>query len=731
MMERLKIKLPYLWKQREDQKPLWKYLETHIRGGRAVEVAHRQFGKDTIGMHFIACSAFERVGNYWHMLPKSEQCRTAIWTTINPDTGKLRLDEASPKELRRPTNHTEMKIDFINGSSYRLVGSDNYNNLLSSMPVGIVFSEWALANPLAWAYLAPMLEKNSGWALFISTSRGRNHLKTLYDFAKHEPGWFAELKKADQTPVFKKEQLETIRRGYLAQFGEETGEALFQQEYFCSFEGAILGSYYSKQMAAAHAEGRICEVQYQPIAEVDTFWDLGLDDSMSIWFIQHIGKSHHVIDYYENTGMGLEHYAKILKERGYNYGNHYMPHDAEVREMSSGEIAKTRREVAESVGIKPIIVVPRAANMDLIINVHIPAVRNLLAQCWFDVVKCARGISGLEGYHAHYDEDKKVMSNRPEHDHNSHACLTGDSLIVMSGGRLTKIKNIKIGDAVWTPRGYSKVLNAGPTGYFKKLFKIILKDGREIICTGNHKFFTQKGLVCADALRYTHRILSGGELSCKLVAWISMVFGLGFRESITVKIVGLKKDRAICIERFGNFIKGKYRLVMKFITEMVIPSITIFPTSKLSLSANINAIIPNNELKTESLSHLLNMRCFWRQNGTPQKLAASGISNTELNVGKKESGANVFVLNAAKGLCRLILRVLSFATLIAKVSTVDGSGELLYDLTIENHACYLANGMLVSNSDAFRTFAVGYAEIKPLNDSLNEILSAPRGRKLF
>ena len=414
------IELPYQWTQREDQKPLWRYLQSHIKGGRAVEVAHRQFGKDTIGMHFVACSAHERIGNYWHMLPKGEQSRKAIWESINPDSGKLRIDEAFPKELRKATNNTEMTINFKNGSSYRLVGSDNYNNLVGSMPVGIIFSEWALANPLAWAYLGPMLEKNNGWALFISTSRGRNHLKTLYDFAKHEPGWFAELTTAAQTPVFGKEQLEKIRRAYLAQFGEETGEALFQQEYFCSFEGAILGSYYSKQMAAAHAEGRVCEVRYQPQAEVDTYWDLGLDDSMSIWFVQHIGKSHHVIDYEENTGMGLEYYAKKLKERGYNYGNNYMPHDADTREMTNGEIAKSRKEVAESVGIKPIIVVPRAANMDLIIQVHIPAVRNILANCWFDSVKCARGISGLEGYHAHYDEEKKVMSNRPEHDHNSH-----------------------------------------------------------------------------------------------------------------------------------------------------------------------------------------------------------------------------------------------------------------------------------------------------------------------
>lgn len=412
-----KIELPYQWTQREDQKPLWRYLQSHIKGGRAVEVAHRQFGKDTIGMHFVACSAHERIGNYWHMLPKGEQSRKAIWESINPDSGKLRIDEAFPKELRKATNNTEMTINFKNGSSYRLVGSDNYNNLVGSMPVGIIFSEWALANPLAWAYLGPMLEKNNGWALFISTSRGRNHLKTLYDFAKHEPGWFAELTTAAHTPVFGKEQLEKIRRAYLAQFGEETGEALFQQEYFCSFEGAILGSYYSKQMAAAHAEKRIRAVPYQPALEVYTYWDIGVRDANSIWFIQHLpGGNHRVIDYYEKTGMGMDHYAKVLKDRGYNYALHVMPHDADARKMTEGEFAKSPKELAELAGIKPVKTVPRVQNMDVVVMSHIPAIRNLLANCWFDEVKCAQGINALEAYHSEYNEEKKILSNRPEHD---------------------------------------------------------------------------------------------------------------------------------------------------------------------------------------------------------------------------------------------------------------------------------------------------------------------------
>lgn len=439
----MKIELPYNWNPRADQMPTWKYLQdkheklmeelAEVEKGnkkineiktiiRAVINAHRQFGKDTIGMHFLCCAAHQRIGNYWHMLPEASQSRKAIWEAINPNTGLLRIDEAYPKELRKgEAKNTEMKIDFRIGSSVQMVGSDNFNSLVGSMPIGILASEWALANPMALAYLGPMLEKNKGWILFISTPRGRNHFKKLLEFAQKESGWYSETITAYDSEVYTLEDLKKIKRQYCNQFqSEEEGEALFNQEYLCSFEGAIAGSYYGKVMKNAREEKRICKVPYQTGIEVNTYWDLGVDDSMAIWFIQHIGKSHHVIDYYSNSGFGLEHYAKILKEKKYNYGNHYMPHDANVREMSNGELAKSRKDVAEDCGITPIVVVSRAKNMDTIMQVHIPAVRNIIALCWFDEEKCFDGINALESYHAKYDPTNKVLSNRPEHDINSH-----------------------------------------------------------------------------------------------------------------------------------------------------------------------------------------------------------------------------------------------------------------------------------------------------------------------
>ncbi len=413
-----KVRIPNNWIPRPDQRALWDYLEAG--GKRAVEIAHRRWGKDDVALHYTATAALQRVGNYWHMLPQQNQCRKAIWQAINPRTGKRRIDEAFPPEIRKSKpNDTEMFIPLVNGSIWQVTGSDAYNALVGSPPIGIVWSEYALSDPLSRAYLMPILEENGGWAAFISTSRGNNHLKQLYDYARTAPGWFAQILTAAETPVFTAEQLERIKAEYIATFGREMGEAMYEQEYFCSFQGALLGAYYARQMATARKEGRICRVPYATGSEVYTAWDLGVDDSTTIWFFQYIAREYRFIDYYESSGMGLAHYAKVLKEKPYVYGEHFMPHDAAERELSSGEFAKSRKEVAEELGVKPITVVHRPRDINAVLS-GIESGRNALSQCLFDEVKCNQGISCLEGYHAEYDEEKKKLGNRPEHDWTSH-----------------------------------------------------------------------------------------------------------------------------------------------------------------------------------------------------------------------------------------------------------------------------------------------------------------------
>ena len=405
----------YGWKPRDDQRPLWDFLENG--GLRACEVAHRRWGKDDVALHFTAVAAHQRIGNYWHMLPEYAQARKVVWDAINPNSNKRRIDEVFPEQLRQVTRNQEMLIRFNYGSTWQLVGSDNFNSLVGSPPIGVVFSEYARANPLAWAYLSPILEENGGWAIFISTPCGNNHLKRTFDHSMTNSSWYGQLLTADDTPVFNAEQLANIRKELINQFGDTEGEGLFQQEYYCSFEGIVPGSYYAKQIREARREKRICGVPYISGLEVYTFWDLGMDDATTIWFMQLVGREFHFIDYYENSGEGLTHYAKVIKDKPYIYGDHYFPHDISVRELGSGI---SRKETAQSLGIKPIIAVKRPNNTDAVLT-GIETVRNILSQCWFDGDKCAKGLSGLEGYMAEYDEENKKFMNRPKHNWCSHA----------------------------------------------------------------------------------------------------------------------------------------------------------------------------------------------------------------------------------------------------------------------------------------------------------------------
>ena len=178
-------------------------------------------------MHRTCVAAHERVGNYWHMLPEYTQARKAVWEAINPHTGRRRIDDIFPKELRETTRDHEMIIKLKSGSTWQLVGSDNFNSLMGSPPVGVVFSEYSISNPAAWGYIRPIMLENDGWAAFNGTPRGHNHAERAYRSMMREPGSFAQLLTVADTGIFKPEQLEQERREMISEYGEDYGDALF------------------------------------------------------------------------------------------------------------------------------------------------------------------------------------------------------------------------------------------------------------------------------------------------------------------------------------------------------------------------------------------------------------------------------------------------------------------------------------------------------------------------
>lgn len=411
----MRIRLPANgWIPRPYQRPLWDYLEN---GGKyAVAVWHRRAGKDEVALHHSAIAAHQRVGNYWHMLPEYAQARKAIWDAVNPHTGKRRVDEAFPIELRKSTNNQEMKIEFKSGSIWQVVGSDNFNSLIGSPPIGIVYSEWAVADPMAHAYLSPILAENGGWALFIYTARGYNHGHATYEGARSEPTAFAQLLTVDQTKAISHEALQQVLRTYRDLYGDEHGESLWRQEFYNDWSAANIGAVLGTEIERADREGRICDFESDEWP-VEISSDIGFRDTAAWWFWQPKQGGFELVDYDQGINMDADDWITRLQERcrskGYRLGKIWLPHDARVKSFQLKHSAVER--FIEAFGASMVAIVERSKVSD-----RINAARKISKRCRFHRTNCKDGLDGLRSWSFEFDESKKIYSREPKHDWASH-----------------------------------------------------------------------------------------------------------------------------------------------------------------------------------------------------------------------------------------------------------------------------------------------------------------------
>ena len=414
------VTLPNQWRPRPYQQALWNYLS---EGGLRASIAwHRRSGKDDLCLHHAACASQERVGGIWHLLPEYSQARKSIWDAVNPHTGKRRIDEAFPLDMREVTRENEMLIKFKNGSTWQLAGSDNYNALVGSSPCGLVFSEYALANPSAWAYLRPIVLENKGWAVFISTPRGKNHFYDLHQAAAHDPAWFHQSLSNDETQVFAPQQMRDELREMQAQHGEQYGASFFQQEYHVSFDAAIMGSIWGDCVDTAVREGRITNFPLDPAVPVYTAWDLGRTDDTAIWFYQMNGTNLDIFDHHASNTKDIPFYVQLLqakrRQHGFTYATHWLPHDARPRTLAAGgkSILQQFHDAALlDSQLGKFSIGPRLDKQE-----GIQAARKTFPHCRFHATRCAEGLESLKHYHREWDAEHKVFLTSPAHDHSSH-----------------------------------------------------------------------------------------------------------------------------------------------------------------------------------------------------------------------------------------------------------------------------------------------------------------------
>lgn len=412
-----KIRLPNNWQPRPYQLPAWRYLEN---GGKHAELVwHRRSGKDELGLHRTAVAAFERVAGYWYMLPKYNQARKAIWDAVNPHTGKKRIDEAFPHEIRKAINNQEMKITFLNDSVFQVVGSDNPDSLVGSPPAGIVYSEWALSNPDVRAYLRPIIMENNGWQIFNTTPRGRNHALRTLESAKKDPAAFAQVLDAHQTGVFTQEQLAKELQNYIDDFGEDYGQSKFEQEYLCSFDAANIGAILARSIVEAERTNRVGpHIEYDPDgAKIEISSDIGRRDTSTWWFWQPRYRGFHIVDYDGGFGLDAEQWCERLAAKLSQYGRNalgkiWLPHDARAKTFAAKHSAY--EIFMDFFGPDKVAITPDSKKAD-----RVNAARTVIKNVAFSD-KCAKGLDGLRSWAYKWDEERHMFSSEPEHDWASH-----------------------------------------------------------------------------------------------------------------------------------------------------------------------------------------------------------------------------------------------------------------------------------------------------------------------
>lgn len=394
--------IPYRYQPRPYQLPILKALDRGIK--RAVAIWHRRAGKDLTFINVCAKACFQRMGTYFYLFPTYAQAKKVLWD--GRDREGFAFMDHFPREVIAKKNETELRVELVNGSAVQLIGSDNIDSVLGTNPIGCVFSEYALQDPKAWDYMRPILRENGGWAIFDFTPRGKNHGYALYQMAKVNPEWYAEILTVNDTHALTPEDINAERAAGMS-------EELIQQEFYCSFEGVLQGAVFGRAMQEAETDNRICSVPWQPEFPVDTWWDIGTGDPTAIWFTQNIGREIHVIDYYENSGsgVGIDFYARHLQTMPYVWGAHNGPHDLEAHQFAAN--GRSTREVAATLGLAFRIV----DKLDK--QSQINAGRSFLKRCWFDRAKTERGRDALVSYHYQWNEQRKSFSDEPYHDWSS------------------------------------------------------------------------------------------------------------------------------------------------------------------------------------------------------------------------------------------------------------------------------------------------------------------------
>ena len=366
----------------------------------AVVVAHRRCGKTVACINdliFRALTDGKDNARYAYIAPYHAQAKSIAWDYL------LRFAEP----VMAKANQSELWVELINGAKIRLFGADNPDSLRGLYLDGVVLDEYADMRPRMWGeIIRPLLADRLGWAVFIGTPKGHNAFYDVYNNATKNDSWYVKTLRASQTKLLPDSELKDAF--------QSMSEDQYLQEFECSFEAAIIGAYYGKEMRVLTDGNRITKVKYDPIFPVHTAWDLGYSDDTAIWWYQVVHGEIRVLEYHSSNGQPVAYYTGLIQSKDYHYGTHWLPHDARAKTLASGG-KSIIEQISNKIPLESLKIVPNLSLQD-----GIQATRLALMRAWFDAEKCQDGIECLRQYQREYDEDKKMFRDKPRHDWTSH-----------------------------------------------------------------------------------------------------------------------------------------------------------------------------------------------------------------------------------------------------------------------------------------------------------------------
>jgi len=408
-------------------------------------VAHRRCGKTVAMCADLVIGALETAlpkPQFAYMAPQRDQAKRVAWTYLKDLTRPM---------WSKPPNESELKITINNGhggeSTIYVAGADNYDALRGMYFDGVVLDEVGQIRPSAWyKVLRPALSDRRGWAIFAGTPAGKNMFWNLREEARMNPETHLLLElPASKTGIIHPDELRDAK----AQMTEDA----FLVEYECSFDAAVPGAYFAKQIGDAYSEGRIAKFPVDPAFPVNLVADLGYTDSCSWWGWQETRDGLRIVDFMEDDNQPIQHYIDWVKSRPYlvNPKGIFLPHDARAKSLQTG---KSIIEQFLANGIRPNLV-PEMSLQD-----GIEAARMIIPHCYFDEQGTYEGVEHLRAYMREWDEKTQTYRNRPKHDQHSHASDSFRYLALAS--RPTSRKSSRVTTISSLPKGgasYAFALN--------------------------------------------------------------------------------------------------------------------------------------------------------------------------------------------------------------------------------------------------------------------------------